>query len=145
MSGDAGRERRSVYLQQSDFERAEEWCRLVRAAFPNSLGLFLVGSVHERPDFRDVDLRLMLDDDDFDRKFSNGEQVRMFNRAFSAWGQRDTGLPIDFQIQRMTEANAEFPGGARNSMGTRRWSAIGPSGTPWSTTATVADPDAANA
>ncbi len=112
--------RRGSYLLLVDFERVEDWCRLVRVLFGDTP--FMVGSVNDRPDFRDVDIRLILRDAKYDRTWRNPLKVRLMNRAISTWGQRETGLPIDFQIQRMTEANAAWPKGFRNPMGIRDWS-----------------------
>lgn len=75
---------------------------------------FLVGSALERKDYRDVDVRVILEDDVFDRlaaltDISQGRQSS-FNLAFSVLGERMTGLPVDFQIQRSTEANRDFFG-----------------------------------
>lgn len=114
------RERRASYLQLADFQRLDAWGRLVAAAFPDQYGPFLVGSALTSPDFRDVDVRMLLADTDFDARFRDHVALWMYNRAFSAWGQRDTGLPIDFQIQRFTDANAKFPGASnRNPLGIR--------------------------
>lgn len=118
---------RFSYLQQSEFERLEEWCRNVRKLFHSPP--YLVGSVTQRADYRDVDLRVVLADDEFDANWSDNIRVRLMNRAISIWGQQETGLPIDFQIQRMTEANAQFDG-SRNPMGIRDWSQIATSGVP---------------
>lgn len=118
---------RSTYLIQSDFERLEEWCANVRRVFKRPP--YLVGSVTQRADFRDVDLRLIMPDDDFDAGWRDVVKVRLMNRAISIWGQQETGLPIDFQIQRQTEANAEFQG-MRQAMGIRDWSFIPTSGVP---------------
>jgi len=41
------------------------------------------------------------------------------NQAISAWGREQTGLPIDFQIQRRSLATAEYGGHFRNPMGLR--------------------------
>jgi hypothetical protein len=120
---------RSTFLVQSDFDRLEDWCRMVRVVLGGH-GPFLVGSVTERADYRDVDLRTILPDKSFDRLFRKRlEAVRFLNRGFSIWGQQETGLPIDFQVQRMTEANAEFDK-PRNAMGVRDWSIIPTSGVP---------------
>jgi hypothetical protein len=94
-----------------------------------TVGLFLVGSALERADFRDVDIRLMLADSAFDAAWTDNLKVRMTNRAVSTWGRVETGLPIDFQIQRMTEANERYPG-ERNAMGIRNWRAVKTSGVP---------------
>lgn len=118
---------RATYLLQSDFERLEEWCRNVRRIFKRPP--YLVGSATQRPDYRDVDLRMILSDEDFDEAWCDVVKVRLMNRAISVWGQQETGLPIDFQIQRQTEANAEFTG-MRQAMGIRDWSQIPTSGVP---------------
>lgn len=120
---------RSTFLLMSDFERLEEWCRNVRRVFDGNIP-YLVGSANDRPDFRDVDLRVILSDDVFDAAYRNPVKVRLMNRAISTWGQRETGLPIDFQIQRQTEANTEYMSARRNPMGIRDWSQIATSGTP---------------
>ncbi len=129
---------RSSYLVQSDFDRLEDWCRMVRAIF-GGFGPYLVGSAAERADYRDVDVRVILPDAHFDEWFGKRGtlagarrcrlRVRYLNRAFSVWGQQETGLPIDFQVQRQTEANAEFTK-PRNAMGVRDWSRIPTSGVP---------------
>jgi hypothetical protein len=80
---------------------------------------YLVGSVLTSKSWRDVDIRLMLDDPEFDRLFPNvkseadthldGAWVG-YCLAWSALGEKMTGLPIDFQIQRTEEANRRYPG-----------------------------------
>lgn len=112
--------RRSSFLLMSDFERLEEWCRSVSIVFDGEVP-YMVGSVNHTADFRDVDLRLILRDAVFDRWWRNPVKVRLVNRAISTWGQRETGLPIDFQVQRMTEANEAYGGEYRNPMGLRDW------------------------
>lgn len=120
---------RSTHLLLTDFERVEEWCRGVRILFGQPP--YLVGSALSRPDYRDIDLRLILPDKKFDREWRNPVKVRLMNRAISAWGQRETGLPIDFQIQRQSAANARWPNEVRNPMGVgvRDWSVIVPEAT----------------
>lgn len=121
---------RATFLLQSDFDRLEDWCRLVRVIFGPAHGPFLVGSATKRADFRDVDIRLLMDDAVFDVWFRGRlDAVRFTNRAFSVWGQQETGLPIDFQVQRMTEANAKFTE-PRTPMGVRDWTTIPTSGVP---------------
>jgi len=120
--------RRASYLQLHDFERVEDWCKKVRTLTGHTP--YLVGSVHDTPDFRDVDVRVILPDAVFDRWWSDPMRVRFVNAALSDWGTRETGLPIDLQVQRQTEANEAFGGEYRNPMGTRDWAAMPPSGTP---------------
>lgn len=120
---------RVSYLVQSDFDRLEDWCRLVYRIFGRPPSL--VGSAKERTDYRDVDVRLVLPDEQFD-VLSRGhlDSIRFLNRALSVWGQVETGLPIDFQIQRMTEADAEFGGRPFSPMGVRDWKIVPTSGVP---------------
>jgi hypothetical protein len=121
--------RRASYLIQSDFERLEDWGKLVRRVFNGDFP-YLVGSALTKSDYRDVDLRVIVDDETFDALYGDLVRVRLLNRAISIWGQQETGLPIDFQIQRMTEANAEFGGMERNPMGGRDWERIPTQGVP---------------
>lgn len=79
---------------------------------------YLVGSATVTKQWRDVDVRLLLDDDQYDALFGSLKHTnwearnpkwRALTLAFSELGRKMTGLPIDFQIQRRTEANLEFP------------------------------------
>lgn len=93
----------------------------VWAAFgepPYHVGSSLVGKV-----WRDVDVRLILDDAKYDAMFGTGDMSQHTNpkwvamvMAFSALGQKMTGLPIDFQIQRQTQANDRYDG-PRSALG----------------------------
>jgi hypothetical protein len=71
---------------------------------------YLVGSVLHRADFHDVDVRLMLDDDEYARLFENELWLKLANATISERLARATGLPIDFQFQDTTATNAEFDG-----------------------------------
>lgn len=82
-------------------------------------GTFHVGSSLERADYHDVDLRCIMQNKEYDAMF-NGEShdrnLAFLNTAISEWIQARTGLPIDFQFQRMTDANDKFKG-HRNGVG----------------------------
>lgn len=111
----AGSPRKS-YLSTAEFARLNDACVPVTAAFGSPP--YLVGSATENPGYRDVDLRVILTDEEFDRIF--GGQVLLWSLVCLAIGHylRDvTGLPIDFQVQRMTEANEKHPTTHRNPMG----------------------------
>ncbi len=84
---------------------------------------YLVGSAMVRPDFRDIDVRLLLEDDEFDRLFPGGADdygTRPFDAALNYLNgsislmltrvsQLDgIGKEVDFQFQRRTEANARW-------------------------------------
>ncbi len=76
----------------------------------------LVGSALHGKKYRDVDIRLILTDEEYEA-LNLGDPVRgLFNSkwrslclAYSALGESMTGLPIDFQIQQMTFANKKYP------------------------------------
>ncbi|MGW7786014.1 hypothetical protein [Streptomyces tricolor] len=77
---------------------------------------YLVGTAAIGKTWRDVDVRLILPDDEFDSLFPPVEQGEPDGRwgllcaAISELARQRTGLPVDFQIQRMSYANARYPG-----------------------------------
>ena len=90
--------KRHSYLAVDEMRLLDWWC----AALQRSFGKipYLVGSALTRPDYRDVDIRICITD----------EQLRDlpllrrdFNMMLSLWGQRATGLPIDCQVQNQAE------------------------------------------
>lgn len=100
--------------QQFDLEHA---CRMVEASFGDEAGygIFHVGSSLTHAEWRDVDVRTMLIDEEFDLLFkANPMRLRFLNVAISEWLSARSGLPVDFQFQRTTEANAKFGGMPRN-------------------------------
>ncbi len=81
-------------------------------------------SVLNKTDWRDVDVRMILPDEEWDRmglgdprQCHLNPKWRALCMVFSAYGRQMTGLPIDFQLQRQTEANEEFAGGVRSAIG----------------------------
>ena len=108
--------RRASFLPLSDFFRLDYCCRNLDDAFGHVP--YLVGSVLQRADFRDVDLRLMLPDETFKAMFPNEYAHLFLNMVVSDWLKARTGLPIDFQFQDHTEANKKHDG-PRNPMGCR--------------------------
>lgn len=84
---------------------------------------YLVGSVLRTVKWRDVDVRLILDDDEYEAmglgdpnyQQRNGKWVSLC-MAYSALGRHMTGLPIDFQIQQQTWANKGFPKQSRSAL-----------------------------
>jgi|ERR1019366_154320 hypothetical protein len=80
-------------------------------------GIYLVGSALERADWRDVDVRGILDDAEFAELFPDAddhwecdERWLWINISISERLARITGLPIDFQFQPQTQANARHKG-----------------------------------
>ncbi len=78
---------------------------------------YLVGSALHGKQWRDVDVRMVIDDEEYeawgfgdpDRPHNNEKWVSLC-LAYSALGKAHTNLPIDFQIQQQTRANTEHSG-----------------------------------
>lgn len=72
-------------------------------------------SLRQKDGWRDVDVRVMLDDAEWDA-FQLGRpenphhspRWRTLCIVWSAYGRQMTGLPIDFQLQQRTHANANY-------------------------------------
>lgn len=90
--------------------------QMVREAFDGEVP-FWVGSSLLSANWRDVDVRLMLSDERY-KALGFGDPERPHENAkwcatcaaWSALGLQMTGLPIDFQIQDTTTANAQNDG-----------------------------------
>lgn len=105
-------------------------CRLISRAFDGGPP-FLVGTAADgsAATYRDVDVRLMLDDDEFAAVCPTLARWELLCLAISAYLRDRTGLPVDFQIQRTAEANERY-NGRRNPLGMGRVFAGGGDGTP---------------
>ena len=91
-------------------------CQHIRAAL-GDYGCYLVGSAMERPDWRDVDVRFIMPDENFALLFPSVDisidsaiwefdpRWLLMTVSITAWLRQQTGLPIDFQIQPQTFAN----------------------------------------
>lgn len=96
-------------------------CQPLRLLAEPPGGVYLVGSVERGEKYRDVDVRMILPDEQFDRLFGHSSLLwETFSFAWTGHLRAATGLPIDFQVQRMTEANEKHAGGPRNSLGKGR-------------------------
>lgn len=94
-------------------------CRTINDSF-DGFGCFLVGSSLVKRDWRDVDVRFIMDDGEFDLMFPNsagkaeGSWVydakwSLLCAALAEWLSKVSGLPVDFQFQRQTQANEKYP------------------------------------
>jgi hypothetical protein len=98
----------------------EAFGREIEAAFGHLP--YLVGTASTGKTWRDVDVRLILPDDEFDALFPPVPRDQPDGRwgllcaAISELARQRTGLPVDFQIQRQTHANDRFPG-VRQALG----------------------------
>jgi hypothetical protein len=114
---------KQVYVGAPACFALEMACQHICDAY-DAFGCYVVGSSLERQDWRDVDVRLILDDADFAREFP-GVEGRSWEHdskwlltvvSISAWLTKHTGLPVDFQIQPQTHAN-DIHKGKRNAIG----------------------------
>lgn len=97
-------------------------CKPLREAFGVD-GTYLVGTAVQPRDGRaprDIDVRTILSDKKHDRlrKVIGRRGIAFLGIAIGQYLEALTGLPIDYQIQRQTEANARHEG-IRNPLGMR--------------------------
>jgi len=109
--------KRFNYLRQPHYTNLELALNSVLLAL-NEHCAYLVGSVFEGPDYNDIDVVILMEDEKYDALFgksgsSNAPFVKWFNHASSTQLGLMTGLPIDFRVQRMSNANKQY-GGPKN-------------------------------
>lgn len=115
---------RANYVPAPQMFHLHHACNLINQAFPQAFGCFLVGSALERRDYRDVDVRCVLPDEDFDRLFPKAPDGpahwqptwALLCITISEWLRQVSGLPVDFQFQKQSIANAKFTG-QRSALG----------------------------
>ena len=115
---------KAVYVGAPACFVLEQCCQQLVDAY-GYYGCYVVGSSLERADWRDVDVRYILPDEEFSRQFPKAGQYwehdpkwLLLTVAISQWMSKVTGLPIDFQFQPQTHANERHPG-KRNACGIR--------------------------
>lgn len=119
--------RKASILTTFDLFRLDLACQPLRLLAHGPGGVYLVGSAGQSEHYRDVDVRMILADEQFDRLFGHSSLLwETFCYAWTGHLRAETGLPIDFQVQRQTEANEKFDG-ARNPLGMvrRRFCGLG--------------------
>lgn len=96
----------------------DEACKPIAEAFDATP--YLVGTAVTRAEYRDVDVRLILDDEKYARLADAvGPQLLAFlGIAVGDYLAQRTGMPIDFQVQQQSGANAKHDG-PRNPLGLR--------------------------
>ena|SRR5271166_131261 len=106
-------------------------CRIISRAFDGGLP-YLVGTagLGGADGYRDVDVRLMLDDDEFAAVCPTRARWELLCVAISTYLSERTGLPVDFQVQRTREANEKYGDRSRNPLGIGRSFAGGGDATP---------------
>lgn len=119
---------RTTYLTTHDLYLLDHGVAPLRRLCPD---IYLVGTVLTSADWRDVDVRMIMDDDEFDATFANPLLWEAFCITATSWLTSLTLLPIDFQVQRMSEANAKHNGPRNHLSGGRRQYAGMGDGTPY--------------
>lgn len=124
--------RRTDLLTTTELYNLDGACRVIRTAFWNEPP-YLVGSAgigNEGSTYRDVDVRLMLDNAEFAAACPTKARWELLCLTIGAYLRERTGLPVDFQIQRTREANERYGDKPRNPLGMGRGFAGGGDGTP---------------
>ena len=118
----ANKRKKGIYIGAPACFALEMAVRQVCEAFggyrpPYYSGCYIVGSVLERQDWRDVDIRFIMQDELFAETFPDAEDNWEFDpkwllltTAISEWLSKRTGLPVDFQFQPQTHANERHKG-----------------------------------
>jgi|SRR5579859_2971113 len=112
--------RRSDMLTTMQLYNLDRACQLITKAF-DGVCPYLVGSAGMDgavEHYRDVDVRLMLDKEEFNRFCPTLAHWELLCVSISTYLSERTGLPIDFQIQERSVANARFSE-PRNPLGLR--------------------------
>lgn len=90
-----------------------------------SYGVYHVGSSLERADWRDVDVRMIMPDEEFFKEFPDAHEHcgwemdpkwLLLTVSISDYLSKQSGLPIDFQFQPQTFANT-YHKGKRSALG----------------------------
>jgi hypothetical protein len=120
---------RVTALTTAQLHLPDRFCQPIRAAFGRPP--YLVGSAGHGSDgtYRDVDVRLILPDEEFAAACPTRERWELLSLTISVYLSTATTLPVDFQIQRQSEANQKH-GKPRNPLGTGRVFAGGGDATP---------------
>ena len=123
---------RTTFLTTAQFHRLNHACMVVQRAFQSST--YLVGSAvnaEKEGVWRDIDVRTILGDEEWDELFDGRPDFwGLFCLGVATYLTEVSGLPIDYQVQRRTEANERFPG-PRNPIGVPRHFAGAGDATAW--------------
>lgn len=124
------RPRKASYVGAPAVFRLELACQQVQDAFgADAYGIYLVGSALERPDWRDVDLVLIMPDEGFRSLFpavvhlenaswEHDPRWLLMVSGISRFLSDASGLPVDFKFQPQSYANARHKG-RRDAVGMR--------------------------
>lgn len=105
---------RHNYLGEPQASMLNMACSYINKALGETC--YLVGSATHTKAYRDVDVRVLMEDSKYDKLFgtvADNPFHRLVCVGISTWLSSITNLPVDFQIQRRERANkqyAEFKG-----------------------------------
>lgn len=104
-------------LLHSEQQLLHDWAVQVVEMFNDEMAYQVGTSLTLNPakSHRDVDIRVMLKPKDF-KELQRIVNIDRLNLTISLWGQKVTGLPIDFQVQNVEYAN-EHHSGMRSAIG----------------------------
>lgn len=109
---------RTGLLTTTQMYHLDQACQMVTRAFGGECP-YLVGTagIGGADSYRDVDVRLMLGDEEFAAVCPTRERWELLSLSIGAYLSERSGLPIDFQVQRTSEANAKHGRQPRNPLG----------------------------
>lgn len=130
---------KASYVGAPAIFKLELACHHINAAFGGvKVGFghcYLVGSSLVRADWRDVDVRFIMGDDDFAALFPGANLVPctweqdqrwlLLTSWCSKWLSDQSGLPVDFQFQPQTHANERHKG-LRSALGMKIYNLSAP-------------------
>jgi hypothetical protein len=110
-----GKKPHANFIRGARYFKLNIACRTINKLIDGEGFCYLVGSALERPDFNDVDVRYIMQDELFARVFdgidvANPQRHGIWSLlcfTVSEWLSTETGLNVDFQVQQRTRANAE--------------------------------------
>jgi hypothetical protein len=97
---------RSCYIGFPDIEKLDHAAGVLYEAFKETS--YLVGSATTTKKYRDVDVRMIMPDDKYEKLFGTSSISPFWSvlcTSISYWMRHVTGLPVDFQIQKRSRAN----------------------------------------
>lgn len=93
---------RATRLSVDQVRAVDHFAESLFIMFPHAMGVAIVGSSLVRDDYRDVDIRIIAEDEKV-RTLRAILDLDDLHMLLSRWGQQVTGLPIDCQLQERSE------------------------------------------
>ena len=109
-----------IQIGMPEYLLLDSSCHIINEAFNDTC--YLVGSCLNTKDFRDVDVRMIMDDDKFERFFGDVHPAvnacwSLICMSISLYLKHNTGLRVDFQIQKRSRVKESDWKKPRYSMG----------------------------